>query len=87
MKKLNEKQLQVLANSYARKHGWGRATKVVFGNINDPKIIKTTSRGYRKFTTGEYVPNSYRANFGWKNTYYQAAETVVMLPLENINWN
>ena len=29
--------------------------------------------GYRKNTTGEYVPNAYRRNFGWKNTFYQRA--------------
>lgn len=33
--------------------------------------------GYRKHTTDQYVPNAYRSNFGWKNTYYQAASLVV----------
>lgn len=34
-------------------------------------------RGYRKNTTDEYVPNAYRANFGWKNTYYQHARLAI----------
>lgn len=36
-----------------------------------------TASGYRKYTTGEYVPNSYRDKFGWKNTYYQSASLVI----------
>lgn len=35
--------------------------------------IEYSRPGYRKNTTNEYVPNSYRANFGWKNTYYSPA--------------
>ena len=35
--------------------------------------ISCTGYGYRKLTTGEYVPNAYRDHFGWKNTYYQPA--------------
>lgn len=39
-----------------------------------------THHGYRKYTTDEYVPNAYRRNFGWKNTYYQPAKLVITIP-------
>ena len=65
------------ANAIARKAGYGWATKIVFGSTNE--VLSHTRYGYRKYTTGEYVPNKYRDNFGWKNTYYQPAETTVMI--------
>lgn len=65
------------ANSIARKNGYGIATEIILGN--EDKLVSHTSYGYRKYTTGEYVCNRYRSNFGWKNTYYQHAETVVMV--------
>lgn len=71
------KQIIKLANSVARKGGYGFATEIVFGNEN--KIISHINYGYRKYTTGEYVSNAYRHNFGWKNTYYQNSETTIML--------
>lgn len=67
--------IQRLANSIARKHGHGRATSIVVGSEN--RVVSSTPCGYRKKTTGEYVPKKYLANFGWKNTYYQHAECVV----------
>lgn len=70
--------LQKIANSFARKNGHGKATKIVFGS--ELRIVSHTPYGYRKRTTGQYVPNKYLSNFGWKNTYYQRAETVVMVP-------
>lgn len=87
MKKLTEKQIQIMANSIARKCGYGSATTIIFGNINEPKIVSHTPYGYRKCTTHEYVPLAYRNNFGWKNTYYQNAETTIMMPLQSIDWN
>jgi hypothetical protein len=68
---------QKLANIIARRAGYSRATRIVIGDNN--KIIRHVPPGYRKFTTDEYVPNSYRNNFGWKNTYYQSAITEVMV--------
>lgn len=68
---------QKKANIIARKAGYGKATKIITGN--EDKVISHTDFGYRKVTTGEYVPHAYRNNFGWKNTYYQKAETVVMI--------
>lgn len=68
-------QQQRKANAIARKAGYGTATTVIFGS--EDRVVEHTPYGYRKITTGEYVPHSYRNNFGWKNTYYQAAETVV----------
>lgn len=69
------------ANQIARKAGFGRATSIIVDD--DSKIIGYTRYGYRKFTTGEYVPNAYLAKFGWKNTYYQAAACEVMVNIEN----
>lgn len=69
--------IQRNANKIARNHKFGKATDIVFGDQD--KVIYRVSPGFRKFTTGEYVPNAYRNNFGWKNTYYQKAITVVML--------
>lgn len=75
------KKIQKFANSFARKHGHGRATSVKIGG--QTRIIATIPYGYRKYTTGEYVPNSYRANFGWKNTYYQHAICHVQISWED----
>jgi hypothetical protein len=74
------KEQQKRANIIARRNGHNKATKIVFGDSD--KIVSTIAFGYRKKTTGEYVSNSYRKNFGWKNTYYQRVECVVMLKSE-----
>lgn len=71
------KAYQRSANRIARLAGHHSATKIVRGDEN--KVISHTACGYRKITTGEYVSNAYRNKFGWKNTYYQHAETVVMI--------
>jgi len=84
--KIKIEKLQKLANSIARKSGYGLATEVIFGNCKEPKIIERVQYGYRKITTGEYVPKKYLANFGWKNTYYQHAITKILLPLQIIDW-
>lgn len=75
------KEAQKRANIIARRAGYGSATTIIYGDAN--KVISHTPYGYRKRTTGEYVSNSYRNKFGWKNTYYQHAETVVMLKKGN----
>jgi len=69
---------QRAANSFARKNGYGVATTVIVGA--EFKILDRVKYGYRKITTGEYVPTAYRNKFGWKNTYYQEAQTVVEIP-------
>jgi len=66
---------QKKANSIARRHGHGMATAIILGT--EDRVISHTRYGYRKCSDGQYVPNAYLANFGWKNTYYQHAETVV----------
>lgn len=73
------KSLQKFANSIARQCRCGSATTIVAGTQN--RVVKHVRYGYRKYTTGEYVPNAYRANFGWKNTYYQNAETTVEIDI------
>lgn len=65
------------ANRIARLAGYGAATAIIRGT--ESRVMSHVAYGYRKTTTGEYVPLAYRAKFGWKNTYYQSAETVVML--------
>jgi len=69
------------ANQIARDFGTNRATEIVIGN--ESKVISYTSFGYRKKTTGQYVPTTYLSNFGWKNTYYQHAICKVMVNIEN----
>lgn len=65
------------ANKIAREGGAWKATRIVFGDVE--KVVSHVRPGYRKKTTGEYVPNAYGNKFGWHNTYYQQAETVVQL--------
>ena len=78
---MTTEDLQIIANSFARRNGYGRATKVTLSSTTkEPAIGETIRYGWRKKTTGEYVPNSYRSNYGWKNTYYQAAHCEVILP-------
>jgi hypothetical protein len=74
------KRIEQFANSIARKEGYSRATEIIAGEEN--KVVSGTPFGYRKNTTGEYVCNSYLNNFGWKNTYYQHAETIVSIKKE-----
>lgn len=82
-KGVNKMKLQKLANIVARGNGYSIATKItVSKTAKKPHIGERIDSGWRKTTTGEYVPNAYRNNFGWKNTYYQAAKTEVIIPLE-----
>ena len=79
-----QENLQFAANSFARKNGHGRATKITMSaTVTAPMIGETTRYGYRKKTTGQYVPNKYRSNYGWKNTYYQAAKCEVIMPAQS----
>ena len=81
------KTLQQIANSVARKCGHGRATSIKFSeDVAIPCVTAHVQYGHRKYTTGQYVPNTYLNHFGWKNTYYQAAETEVTFPLEFSIW-
>jgi len=74
-------KIQKLANSFARKNGYGKATKITISETaTELAIGETVSYGYRKHTTDEYVSNAYRTKFGWKNTYYQAAVCEVIIP-------
>jgi hypothetical protein len=75
--------LQRRANAIARKEGRGRATDIVVFNDDTQveEVISCVDYGYRKHTTDEYVSKAYLRNFGWKNTYYQHAETTVRVHL------
>lgn len=86
MEKKSENEIIRMANAAARRAGHGSATEINFAEIKTPQVISHTCYGYRKNTTGEYVPNKYRSNFGWKNTYYQHAETVVLMPIGLVDW-
>ena len=72
---LGHKSFEQTANQIARRYGHSKATKVILGYQS--RILESVSFGYRKITTGEYVPNKYLRNFGWKNTYYQHAICIV----------
>ena len=79
---MDKKAIQTLGNSIARRAGYGTATEIYIDRRLKPgtgKVISHTAYGYRKNTTGEYVPHAYRSRFGWKNTHYQHAETIVVL--------
>lgn len=76
--------VQLKANRLARKYGHSRATQIKLIDEGEDRVISTARRGYRKFTTGEYVSNAYRNNFGWKNTYYQPAECVVAINAQRL---
>ena len=72
------KSLQQFANAVARNFSCGSATEIVpWHRIG---LVKRIEPGHRKNTTGEYVPNAYLCNFGWKNTFYQHAVTVIGIP-------
>ena len=77
MNLVQERLYKRRANQIARRCGYQRATKIVLGD--EDRVVSHTRYGYRKKTTGQYVSNAYLRNFGWKNTYYQHAETVVMV--------
>lgn len=65
------------ACSVARRAGHFAPTAVTVGDRDG--VVEFVASGYRKRTTGQYVPNAYLRNFGWKNTYYQRAVCVVNL--------
>ena len=71
------KTMKKYANVIARSAHYHSATTILFTGLN--KVVSHVCYGYRKYTTGEYVSNKYRDNFGWKNTYYQQAETIVSI--------
>ena len=73
--------IQKLANIEARNRNYGSATSIKFSPDLLTPHIKHIAFGYRKYTTGQYVPHAYLAKFGWKNTYYQHAETTITFPL------
>jgi hypothetical protein len=71
---------QRIANSIARQHGSGKATTIIRDRRFKPGsgiVAKQEDYCWRKNTTGERVPNSYRSNFGWKNTHYSPAHCTV----------
>lgn len=78
------KTLKQYLNAFARENKYGFYTHIIPGE--KLQIIKRLPAGYRKYTTGEYVPNAYRANFGWKNTYYQHAITKIEVPITTIEY-
>jgi len=71
------KAYQKTANAIAKAAGYGRATHIVRGAAD--AVLEHVAPGYVKDTTGEYVPNAYRKNFGWKNTHYVNSKTVVQI--------
>lgn len=76
------KSLQQFANAIARYNGAGKSDAIIVTGLGRNTLYSHTRYGWRKNTTGQYVPNSYRSNFGWKNTFYQHAFTVVQVTKE-----
>ena len=72
----NADQLQTRANAIARKAGHQIAHSIVLGDID--RVVNHVKYGYRKKTTGQYVPNSY-VQKGWSSVYYENAWTTVEL--------
>ena len=71
------------AASFARHHGC-KMTQFEISETKPTGIVERTEYGYRKYTTGEYVSNAYRRNFGWRNTYYQEAHTRVRVNIAEV---
>lgn len=74
--------LAAAANAFARQNGRGRATDITLVHhlpAGQMAIGATTAYGYRKSSTGEYVPNAYMRKFGWKNCYYQSAQCEILV--------
>lgn len=67
------------AVSFARAKGFHTYTSIRYDRTRPEGVEISARTGYRKRTTGQYVPNKYLANFGWKNTFYQAAICVINL--------
>jgi len=83
--KMKRQTVQQWANSYARRQGRGTATDLTVALGGDRvKVVESWHPGWRKYTTGEYVSNAYRNNFGWKNTYYQHAVFELEIPFSFI---
>ena len=81
-----ERKLQKIANSIARKSGYGVATEVLFAAIPKPKILKAQSWHYTT-KNGDIIahPSAY-AKKGFSNMIYNAAYCKVLLPYNLINW-
>lgn len=73
---------QTIANAYARKFGHGKATEIMLGERTE--IIESIRTGYRKRTTGAYVPQAY-VRKAWKSCYYQ--HLVCKVALSKEDWN
>ena len=83
-KKINP-QIRKMCNIIARKHGYGKATKIRFStNKRDifPKIDRNNSRGYFWTTkNGDRIqyPIAY-AKKGFSNMFYTSARCMIILP-------
>jgi hypothetical protein len=67
---------------FLKKHSssWQSLSSKIDTTKPDPiNIEKLVSYGYRKYSTGQYVPKKYLSHFGWKNTYYQKAITEISI--------
>lgn len=71
-----EKGIQILANTIARKYGYGTATEIKIG-----KSLEVSHSSYGMATySGKFFPKM--TMLKWSNGgYYRSAETVVTLPV------
>ena len=78
--------LRTKFNAFARKQGCGRCTGLEttqYGEVG-MVIIEENHPCFRKITTNQKVPHSYRNNFGWKNTYYDRASCTLAVNPSNL---
>ena len=76
---LNEKQIKKIANSIARKAGYGKATEIHFSDIEKGKVMWHNPWGFRT-NSGKFFAHVRTTRYAW-NGRYESAETAVLLPI------
>jgi hypothetical protein len=82
----NEEAIKRLANSIARKKGFGQATQILFGNVQKPRVLDGENWFYTN-RTGQVIhyPAAY-AKKGFSSMIYHTAWCEVVLPYNVIDW-
>lgn len=82
----NEEAIKRLANSIARKKGFGQATQILFGNVQKPRVLDGEHWFYTN-RTGQVIhyPAAY-AKKGFSSMIYHTAWCEVVLPYSVVDW-
>jgi hypothetical protein len=82
----NEATIKRLANSIARKKGFGKATQILFGNVQKPRVLDGENWFYTN-RTGQVIhyPSAY-AKKGFSSMVYHTAWCEVVLPYSVVDW-